>query len=1264
MLPIRRHDSLSENTLNILSGVKEALAKKPQSTNQIPISNNQVLLSEASLNKKFSYLGKGLYKEADDSNIGKIWFTKEIEDPETGTKQSWLVAYVDDNDELIKQISSKLVKEAGIVKSSSEPFAQDGYGNHLFPDDVIETNEGRRGTVLSVEDEDVILVKWDEGEDYPVRLYTGLESSLGIRKIGSKTASLKHQAATVNPKNIPLSPGIKSKNITMDETGGTQNAKVTIEFTDAGKGLDFYQNLEGVDTGKSEAEVPEEVEGQQEAPPAPAQPAQPAQNTKQAPQPQATGMGFPAQSSLKSTIAKMTHGGLKVANVIVHDYGFSFINEDNKEVSLDWSHPLKIGSIFVRPDNGESVRLGNYMEVNFQTDDEDIIEDIVDMLVSPNDVLKGGVGDDLDIEDFDEEQVDKGKDVEKEHSNDEDIIEDIVKDHLAEDGEYYDKLEDIEKKKESSLRKKAWQEPSIDVDRVKQEFNQSLINMIGSKFSREEREGDGVSLNYKDLIIYPESLENYYHLRVTSDSDFTPEVKQILKNLEYELDSENYAFKHIGIYDTEDENSDYQIVSAYNIELRDLLSSLSNTVTSSLNKIAAAEDLYSDTVSMIKDIPNVKLKSAYYNGGFSITLPNGNTLEVETFDSEGKNIKRPGFTPGYFTMTEYDGSNTISHGKFNNLSDVMSKIRQVTDSEPRLSSLNKKATILPTSNPQEQEQYIRDYAERIKSQNPTLSQKVDSIMTEYNNANKSDYNVNRQYESKLENLMLGIDTAASMKESSALSPDMSSQDNYNYITDYADRLREQYPEASDRIDLILTNFYSEPYMTASVTRKYESQLENIVIKIGGVLSSLKKRAEFDDPSEADNWFPIEPSDFIKETLATPDVADELRELTGDSVYNNLNKLLESANRGVNRGSYSVSQNVMNKWGYSFPLSSLQDLYFYLHQYSRYLGLRTLEYAVDQVRYAIETRDQQRDKTNKATTKIHFHYDPYNRDLSHLINYLQNTYVENKDYRRDMPYSRDSSSYRLTDLIIYNPDMLKDSKLMSIINKTNHSGESISSIEPINEDSEDRDTKLSSLRLGSANVASSEWISSHLPSNWKNAPEEEIIYHFLDEMDNEDGESADVSYEAMKAAFNRYKRETKASKGRFFTERELLSWNKTAADISDSVSPMGWTTQESNSAPSGAGPALPQQQSLQDQPDVLYDSNKDSGPKFQTTIDPKEKSVTVKFLESEEMNKLDNAVDQSQQLQQQSDQPQTGQGAPNLNFQNTDEFKDQDVPISY
>lgn len=1186
MLPIRRLDSVTNNTANILNKVREGLQSRPQVTQVTESNPNQILLREASQNKKFSYLGKDLYKEADsDSNIGKVWFTKEIVDPKTGVKESWLVALVDDNDEIIRQVSSQILKEAN-VKISYEQNAQDGYGNHLYPDDIIETNEGRRGTVLSVEDEDVILVKWDEGEDYPVRLYTGLESNLGIRKI----------AAAVNPKNIPISPGIKSKNITMDETGGTQNAKVTIEFTDAGKGLDFYQNLDGIDTGKDESE-----EGDtQKQPPAPEQPEQ---NTKQAPQPQQAppaGMGFPAQSSLKSTIAKMTHGGLKIANVIAHNYGFSFINEDNKEVPLNWDRPLKIGSIFIRPDNGESIRLGNYMEVSFQTDDDSIIEDIVDMLVSPKDVLKGGVGDDVDIEDFDKEEVNKGKDVEKEHSDDEDIIEDIVKDHLAEDDDYYDKLEDIEKKE------------------------------------------------------------------------------------------------------------------------------------SSLGKIAAAEDLYSDTVSMVKDIPNVKLKSAYYNGGFSVTLSNGNTLEVEVFDSEGKHIKRPGFTPDYFIITEYDGSNITSHGKFNSLSDVISKIRQVADSEPRISSRpytpqeieelhklregynepteeetqklqtdlgdfldthykgiqernksnyweNKKrerlnnrsqnsepriSSILPNTNPQEQEQSVRDYANRIKSQNPSLSQKVDSILNEYNFANKADYNVNRQFESRLENLMLGIDTAASMKQSwregSALTPNMSSQDNYDYISDYANRLREQYPESSSKIDSILTNFYSEPFMDTATTRKYESQLENIIVNIDSILSSLKKKAEFDDPSEADNWFPTEYSDFIKETLTTPDVADELRELVGGSVYNNLNKVLESVKRRVDRGSYPVSQNVINKWGYSFPLTSLQDLYFYLHQYSRYLKIRALEYAVNQVRDAVENRDQQRDKTNKATTKIHFHYNPFDRDLSRLINYLQDTYVENKDYRRDMPYSRDTSSYSLTDLIIYNPGMLEDSKLMSIINGVDHSVESISS------------DVTSSLRFGSANVASPEWISSHLPSNWKNAPEDEIIYHFLDEMNTGEDDSADVSYEAMKAAFNRFKRSTKASQGRFFTEKELLSWSdKTAADISDSVSPMGWTTQESNSAPQGAGPALPQQQNLQqEQPDVLYDSNKDQGPKFQTTIDPKGKSVTVKFLESEEKNQLDNIINQPQeelsmpgQQNSPNQPPPVNQNNP-LSQQPQGDFSDQNVPVSY
>lgn len=90
-------------------------------------------------------------------------------------------------------------------------------------------------------------------------------------------------AAQVDPKNIPLAPGIKSKNITLDESGGGGTAKVTIEFTDPQAGLDFYHNdvvaAPGGDEAKGESteEVspqPSPETGQQGQQPAQGQPAQ------------------------------------------------------------------------------------------------------------------------------------------------------------------------------------------------------------------------------------------------------------------------------------------------------------------------------------------------------------------------------------------------------------------------------------------------------------------------------------------------------------------------------------------------------------------------------------------------------------------------------------------------------------------------------------------------------------------------------------------------------------------------------------------------------------------------------------------------------------------------------------------------------------------------------------------------------------------------------------------------------------------------------
>ena len=59
--------------------------------------------------------------------------------------------------------------------------------------------------------------------------------------------------------------------------------------------------------------------------------------------------------------------------------------------------------------------------------------------------IPGGLGDKSKPGDFDKVQVNKGKKVELEHTNDPGIAMDIVMDHLTEDPRYYDKLETVEK---------------------------------------------------------------------------------------------------------------------------------------------------------------------------------------------------------------------------------------------------------------------------------------------------------------------------------------------------------------------------------------------------------------------------------------------------------------------------------------------------------------------------------------------------------------------------------------------------------------------------------------------------------------------------------------------------------------------------------------------------------------------------------------------------------------------------------------------------
>jgi hypothetical protein len=143
-------------------------------------------------------------------------------------------------------------------------------------------------------------------------------------------------------------------------------------------------------------------------------------------------------------------------------------------------------------------------------------------------------------------------------------------------------------------------------------------------------------------------------------------------------------------------------------------------------------------------------------------------------------------------------------------------------------------------------------------------------------------------------------------------------------------------------------------------------------------------------------------------------------------------------------------------------------------------------------------------------------------------------------------------------------------------------------------------------------------------------------------------------------------------------KQYLPKSRMAADISDSVSPMGWENGESKKdQPDGAGAPLPPNQNLQnEQPtqkapadaNVLYDSNQDSGPQFQTTVNPKDKSVTVKFVDSPEEQALNQAIGAPPQGQPGQAPPAVpalgGSAKPNTPVTPNGELSDKETPVSF
>ncbi len=203
------------------------------------------------------------------------------------------------------------------------------------------------------------LVVYTNDEDEIIRQL----ASATLKSHIEKTAAPQKQP---NPKDVPIAPGIKSKNITMDESGATGTAKVTVEFTDTDQALKFYQEQGSPEKPAPTEEKPGEAktEEAEEAEKAPVN-VQPGNVPPAPPVPQAAPVG-PKATNLRSTVKQMSRLGQQVIYVLKTASEsiprFSFINENSEEISLPWKDGLKIGSIFERPDNGNFVRLAGYIE--------------------------------------------------------------------------------------------------------------------------------------------------------------------------------------------------------------------------------------------------------------------------------------------------------------------------------------------------------------------------------------------------------------------------------------------------------------------------------------------------------------------------------------------------------------------------------------------------------------------------------------------------------------------------------------------------------------------------------------------------------------------------------------------------------------------------------------------------------------------------------------------------------------------------------------
>jgi hypothetical protein len=117
-----------------------------------------------------------------------------------------------------------------------------------------------------------------------------------------------------------------------------------------------------------------------------------------------------------------------------------------------------------------------------------ITENIEDEIANKEEIgdeIQGGLGDNTDVSKFSKDQIKKGLEVEREHSDDPMVSLDIVFDHLTEDPEYYGVNANPEKMAQCQAMvdaNKVDEEPKSDDDQLTDVLLGFKSNKLGSDF--------------------------------------------------------------------------------------------------------------------------------------------------------------------------------------------------------------------------------------------------------------------------------------------------------------------------------------------------------------------------------------------------------------------------------------------------------------------------------------------------------------------------------------------------------------------------------------------------------------------------------------------------------------------------------------------------------------------------------------------------------------------------------------------------------------